>query len=66
MPSSSSASRGPIITTQPSQNVPHQVAASVVKNLGHLTESFQSKSIGNIINNIQLAASYLAIMTLVF
>lgn len=56
----------PIVFQPPShQGVPQQVAASVVQNLGNLKKAFQSKHMGNIINNIELAASYLSIMTLV-
>ena len=58
---------GPIVVEQsPSQTVSQKVAASVVQNLNHLTLVFQSKFVGNIIQNIQLAASYLSIMTLVW
>lgn len=48
-----------------SQNVSQKVAATVVQNLNHLSLTFRSKYVGNIIQNIQLAASYLSIMTLV-
>lgn len=47
------------------KNVAQKVAASVLRNLGQLTETFKSKQMGNIINNIELAASYLSVMTLV-
>lgn len=47
------------------QNVSQKVAVSVVQNLRHLKLAFQSKYVGNIIQNIQLAASYLGIMMLV-
>lgn len=60
------ASPTPIAVEQSlSQNVHQKVAASVVQNLHHLTLTFQSKFVGNIIQNIQLAASYLGIMMLV-
>lgn len=54
-----------MIQHSPSQTVSQKVAASVVENLHHLRLAFQSKFVGNIIQNIQLAASYLSIMTLV-
>lgn len=47
------------------QNVAQKVAASVIQNLGLLKATFRSKYMANIISNIELAASYLAIMTLV-
>lgn len=56
----------PIVVEQsPSKTVSERVAASVVRNLTDLTRTFKSKYVGNIIQNIQLAASYLSIMTLV-
>lgn len=42
-----------------------KVAASVVENLGRLKDAFRSKYMANIISNIELAASYLGIMTMV-
>lgn len=57
----------PMMVEQPlALNVSQKVAASVVQNLRHLTLSFQSKFVHNIIQNIQLAASYLGIMLLVW
>lgn len=41
------------------------MAAAVVQNLTRLTSTLQSKFIGNIIQNIQLAAAYLSLMTVV-
>lgn len=48
-----------------SSSVPQKVTASVIQNLTHLTSTFKSKSVGNIIQNIQLAASCLSVMTVV-
>ncbi|KAE9384537.1 hypothetical protein BT96DRAFT_950498, partial [Gymnopus androsaceus JB14] len=45
-------------------HVPQTVAASVAKNLRNLSDTFRSKYHGNILNNIQLAASYLSIMVI--
>ncbi|KAE9389205.1 hypothetical protein BT96DRAFT_947038 [Gymnopus androsaceus JB14] len=51
-------------TLSSSHSVPQTVAASVAKNLRNLSDTFRSKYHGNILNNIQLAASYLSIMSL--
>lgn len=48
-----------------SQTVSQKVATSVVQNLSHLAFVSESRFVGNIIQNIELAASYLSIMTLV-
>lgn len=57
---------GPMVVEQSlSQTVSQKVAASVVENLSHLAFISESRFVGNIIQNIQLAASYLSIMTLV-
>lgn len=55
----------PTVLQTPGQSVSQKVAAFVVQNLTHLSTTFKSKSVGNIIQNIQLAAGYLNIMTLV-
>lgn len=49
-----------------SQTVFEKVATSVVRNLSHLAFFSESRFVGNILQNIQLAASYLSIMTLVW
>lgn len=50
--------------TQVSQ-VSQQMAASVVQNLTYLTSTLQFKFIGNIIQNIQLTAECLSLITVV-
>lgn len=60
------AGPGPMVVEHSlSQNVSQIVAASVVKNLNYLTSTFKSKFVGNIIQNIQLAAAYLSVLTVV-
>lgn len=59
-------SRGPMaVEHTESQTVSQKVATSVVQNLSHLAFVSESRFVGNIIQNIELAASYLSIMTLV-
>lgn len=62
-PPSSSA---PMIVEQSmSQDVSQKVAALVVQNLTFLKSTFRSKFVGNIIQNIHLAAAYLNVLTVV-
>lgn len=56
----------PVHVDEPStENVAQKVARSVIRLLGHLKVTFRSRYMQNIISNIELAAAYLAIMTLV-
>lgn len=54
-----------IIDQSSTQKLSQQIAASVVQNLTHLTSSFKSKFVGNIIQNIELAVAYLSVMLVV-
>lgn len=54
-----------VVDQYSSQNVSQKIGTTVVKNLNNLTSRFCLKFVGNIIQNIKLAASYLSIMTLV-
>lgn len=47
------------------QKVSQQIAVSVVRNLTNLSSTLKSKFVGNIIQNIQLAAAYLSVMLVV-
>lgn len=55
----------PMVAEKSMTQVPQQIAASVVQNLTYLTSTLQSKFVGNIIQNIQLAAAYLSLITIV-
>lgn len=54
-----------MLVEQSLTHVSQQIAASVVQNLTYLKTSLQSKFVGNIIQNIQLAAAYLSLITVV-
>lgn len=54
-----------MVVEEPLTQVSQQLAASVVRNLRRLTSTMQSKFVGNIMQNIQLAAAYVGVITVV-